>query len=406
MKILYFGTVCDLKAYDRLLGGCRVRPSVAPIVFETALLEGLKENGADVEILSYPMIPAFPAGRLLYFGGQRETLPCGYVCRWLRSVNLPVIKQMTRRLDARRTLKRWLKENTGNGVIVTYSIPPFLVGDILKYAGRYGVKTAAIIPDLLRDMYINEDRRSPVTKLKQLYLAPALRLQGEYDGYIYLTEGMREAVAPGKPYIVMEGMAGASACQASGACGKAPVRAIMYAGMLHEKYGVLNLLDAFEALEEENTELWMFGSGTAVPEIRRRAAQNHRIRYFGTVSRDEILAFERKATLLVNPRDPHEAFTRYSFPSKTIEYMLSGTPLVTTRLEGIPNEYFDYVFDAPGNRAEDLRRSLQAALAYSADELNAFGARAQRFIAENKSACRQAERILDFLKEVTHGTSA
>ncbi len=404
MKILYFGTVCDLDAYNKRLEACSQKPSVAPIVFETALLNGFSQNSAEVEVFSFPMVPGFPDFKELCFGGNTEELSCGYKCRWLKTVNIPVLKQLTRRLDAIRSLKRWLSRNHTDGVIFTYSIPPFLVGSILKYAKRYNVKVFAIIPDLLRDMYINENAKSPLTYLKNKYLSPALKLQGEYDGYIYLTDEMSKVVAPGKPYIVMEGIADTSLTIPVSMDEKSNITSIMYAGMLHEKYGIINLLDAFERLECDNAELWLFGDGTAVAEIISRSEKNPRIKYFGSVSRDKILDFERKATLLVNPRSPEDEFTKYSFPSKTVEYMLSGTPLVTTRLKGIPDDYNNFVFMCDSNTPEDLSRCISDALAHNRDELIEFGKQAQKFIIEEKNSTKQAAKILDFLTEVNYGS--
>lgn len=403
MKILYFGTVCELKTYEQRLNGCNSKPSVAPIVFEISLLDGFSKNGADIEIHSFPMIPTFPNSKLLHFGRLVEKLSCGYTCHWLNTINLPVLKQLSRKFDARKIMKRWLKEHRQDGMILTYSIPPFLVKDILKYAKKYGVKTVAIVTDLLRDMYINE-QKPLIKKIKNLYLSPALHLQGDYDGYVYLTEAMCKVVAPQKPYVVMEGIADTSNIIPPDEREKSSPRAIMYAGMLYEKYGIINLLDSFELIKDRDVQLWLFGDGTAVPEIKRRAVTDNRIKYFGMVSHDKILEYERKAILLVNPRDADEDFTEYSFPSKTIEYMLSGTPVVTTRLKGIPQEYFDYVFPAESNRVSDLIKSLSNALTYSKADMNAFGVRAQRFIINNKNSVSQSARILAFLEEVQNET--
>ena len=185
MNILYFGTICDIEKYNKLIKKSRQKPSVASIVFETALLEGFKKNNVDMEIHSFPMIPAFPHSNILYFGDTIDHLKCGYKCRWLSTINIPVLKQISRCLDARKILKKWVKENREDGVIITYSIPPFLVNEILKYKRKYNIKAIAIVPDLLRDMYINENSESLITKLKQMYIKPALKLQGRYDGYVY-----------------------------------------------------------------------------------------------------------------------------------------------------------------------------------------------------------------------------
>ena len=172
--------------------------------------------------------------------------------------------------------------------------------------------------------------------------------------------------------------------------------------MLHEKYGIGNLMDAFEKLNLPDTQLWLFGDGTAVAQIKERETVNPAIRYFGSVSREEILAYERQATLLVNPRDPNEEFTKYSFPSKTIEYMPSGTPLLTTKLKGIPAEYFDHVFTAEDNSVEALSAAMETALGCSGEELLAIGMAAQNFIRTQKNATQQSKRILTFLEGLNY----
>jgi len=199
---------------------------------------------------------------------------------------------------------------------------------------------------------------------------------------------------------VMEGIADISAVSQEPCEEKAEPRAIMYAGMLYEKYGIFHLIDAFEQIDAENTELWLFGDGPAADEIKRRAAVNERIRFFGKVSRDEILKRERQATLLVNPRSVKEEFTKYSFPSKTIEYMLSATPVLTTKLQGIPEEYFQYVFTVEDNDVHFLTEAMNRILAQSGEALGQFGARAQEYIINEKNAKMQAKRILDFINGV------
>ena len=400
LKILYLGTVCDFEKYENMLLGCKAKPSVATVVFESAVIKGFAENQAEVEILSYPMIPIFPKSRLLHWGGDTKKIS-GYNCKLLRTVNLPMVKQLTRRISACRAIKKWVKRNAGEGVILTYSVPPFLVKDILRYSKKYDIKTVAIIPDLLKNMYINHRSSFLINTVKKMYLGKALKFQSEYDGYVYLTESMREEVSDSKPYIVMEGILEVTdAIKPKESCDARP-RAIMYAGRIHKKYGVLNLVEAFEKIEDKNIELWLFGEGSAVDEILYRAEKDSRIKYFGRVTREAVLSYERSATLLVNPRSTKESFTKYSFPSKTIEYMASGTPLLTTKLEGIPNEYFDYVFSTEDNAVDQIKDALMGVLSLSDEELNYKGKLAQQFVINNKCAKSQVGRILDFLEKLS-----
>ncbi|MBQ8783602.1 MAG: glycosyltransferase [Clostridia bacterium] len=401
MKLLYFGTVCDLNNYENILSESDEKSSVATIVFESSLLSGLKRNCIDVDIFSFPMIPTFPHSKLLWWGNRKENLDCGYKCTWLKTINVPIFKQLSRRLDGRRILKKWMKENNGQEcAVLSYSMPPFLTRDIIKFSKKYGVKCFAVVTDLLRDMYINSLDNKVVSKLKNYYLSRAIRWQGEFDGYIYLTEEMKEVVNPVKPFIVMEGIADVSDTFATHKTDKAYPSAIMYAGMLEEKFGIFNLIDAFESAKLKDTELWLFGSGNAVGEILSREKNNQKIRFFGHKSRDEVLMYEKAATLLVNPRNVNDEFTKYSFPSKTIEYMLSGTPMLTTKLKGIPHEYYDYLFICENNDALSLKQGLEQAMSASSEERLAMGARARKFIIEEKNSTKQTNRIVQFITEV------
>jgi len=401
MKILFLGTVCDLKGYEALIAHCKTKTTVATVVFETALLQGLRENGAEVDILSYPMIPAFPNSKYLYWGNKKEKLDMGYTATWLKTVNVPYLKQWSRCADARRKLRKWIRENQNEErVVLTYNVAPFLASMLLRECRRTNTKCCPIIPDLPRDMYVSYQQDTLQQRLKNRYLRQALQVQGEFDGYVYLTEAMKDVINPDKPYIVMEGVAEDSGVQAPKLEEKAQPRAVMYAGRLHGQYGLLNLLDAFEAANPENAELWLFGDGNAVETIEKRAEKNPSIRYFGRKTRDEILEFERKATLLVNVRSVDEEFVKYSFPSKTIEYMLSGTPLLTTELPGIPKEYFDHVFHVENNTVECLAKGIRNALSNTQEQLWEFGSEARNFIKNEKNGKVQSGRILRFLEEL------
>ena len=399
MKLLYFGTVCDPQPYEQLLQQCSEKPSTAPLIFETALLSGFAQNGLQVDILSYPVIPPYPKSGWIRWGNRKERLACGYCCTWLKTINIPVIKQLTRKLDGRKHLKKWLKENAGEEcAVLTYAMPPFLMQDIIRLCNRSGVKCFAVVTDLLRDMYMNERNHPLVALLKKWYLAGPIRWQGRYDGYVYLTENMAEVINPEKPYMVMEGIADTSLA-AEDEPERSQPEAIMYAGMLEEQYGILKLLDAFEMADLPEAECWLFGSGNAEAQIQARAQRNPRIRFFGRRNRSEILEREKMASLLVNPRSVQDTYTKYSFPSKTIEYMLSGTPLLTTRLPGIPDEYYPYLFLCEDNSPEQLREALEAALGTTEKERKLLGRKARDFIIQNKNANKQTERIIQFLME-------
>ena len=64
--------------------------------------------------------------------------------------------------------------------------------------------------------------------------------------------------------------------------------------------------------------------------------------------------------VLVNPRPNNEEYTKYSFPSKDIEYLSSGKPTVAFLLDGMPKCYQDFLYVVDPNR--DISCAISDAL--------------------------------------------
>ena len=185
MKILYLGTVCNIDNYERIIEKCRIKPTIATIVFESALLEGFYQNNMDVDVISYPMIPNYRHSKILYWGYKKEDLECGYTSHWLKTWNIMFLKQISRRISGKKVIKEWLEKNKNEDCIVmTYGIPPFLAKDVITLSKKYGARNCAIVPDLPRDMYINSSKHFIKSRLRQKYLQSTLAIQGEFDCYV------------------------------------------------------------------------------------------------------------------------------------------------------------------------------------------------------------------------------
>ena len=99
-------------------------------------------------------------------------------------------------------------------------------------------------------------------------------------------------------------------------------------------------------------------------------------------------------------RDPKAEYTKYSFPSKTFEYMASGTPFLTTDLSGIPIEYKGYLFIIKNNSVDEIKVGLERALALSDQEKQKFGEDARTFVLTQKNKYIQSKKFSDFLTDL------
>lgn len=233
-----------------------------------------------------------------------------------------------------------------------------------------------------------------ITYFKSLYLIPSF-----IKVYYILTEQMNELVNPkNKPYVVIEGMVDVKMDSIpNNLRDKYEEKVIIYAGALHEKYGIKLLIEAFIELKDKDARLWLFGDGDLVNEINTFQEKDSRIKYFGVVPNELVVRKQLKATLLVNPRPSIEEFTKYSFPSKNMEYMASGTPVLTTPLQGMPKEYNDYVYLFEDETVDGMVKTLTTILSKDKSELHDKGIRAKEFVLKEKNNVVQAEKILKMI---------
>ena len=113
----------------------------------------------------------------------------------------------------------------------------------------------------------------------------------------------------------------------------------------------------------------------------------------------EVVAIEQRAALLVNPRPTAPDYTKYSFPSKNMEYMISGTPILTTKLPGMPKEYYPHIYTIEEDTSDGVADALKKVFSESFAERMKKGENARRFVLENKSNVMQAKKIIEFLEE-------
>lgn len=201
-----------------------------------------------------------------------------------------------------------------------------------------------------------------------------------------------------KPYIVMEGLADeAMKTKERRKIKKQKPKILLYAGGLHERYGLKTLTEAFTQLDTQEWILEIYGSGPFSRNLEKYAEKDKRIIYKGVVPNEKVVEAELKASLLVNPRPTNEEFVKYSFPSKNMEYMVSGTPLLTTKLPGMPAEYYDHVYLFEKETTEDYKNTLEKVFHLSSEELANKGQKARMFILSQKNNVVQVKRIIDFM---------
>lgn len=170
-------------------------------------------------------------------------------------------------------------------------------------------------------------------------------------------------------------------------------RVIGYLGTLDKRKGVDSLLDAFDHLADEETDISfrIGGTGPLEDEASLIANVHNPITYEGFIPDEELRAFYNSLRLLVLPS------TSEGLPNAALEAMACGTPVLATPVGGLPDIITDgktgflMTSNAPKCVIENIRRGLER------DDLGKIGDRAAALIEDKyryESALTRYERIL------------
>ena len=108
-----------------------------------------------------------------------------------------------------------------------------------------------------------------------------------------------------------------------------------------------------------------------------------------------------EVTAVLEIFESNEEYTKYSFPSKNMEYMSSGTPVLTTKLIGIPDEYFNYTYLIEEENTDGIKNKLIEIFSKSKNELKKVGRKAQLYVLKNKNKRVQGKKIKTLLSNDT-----
>ncbi len=397
MEILYISNTTSQKYFKKLYDMSVAKPGQQVQKFNEMLLRGFAENNS-VYALSAP--PAtYSTSKKLYFSSEIEK-ENGITYDYTSFCSLPIIKQFMVKSAVKRKIKEWAKKTENKErAIVCYALSPTLSAAALSSAKKLGVKCVALVTDIPQLMNVSTQQSGIKSKLYSIYSKSTYEKMTRYDMYILLTDAMSEVVNPlEKPYTVMEGMTDSAMVDVDNSLSdKYSPKVVLYAGALFEKYGVKNLVEGFMKADVADCELWFFGNGEM--EDWLNSLDFDKVKYHGVAPNHEVVAHEIKSTLLVNPRPSTEEFTKYSFPSKNMEYMMSGTPVVACKLPGMPNEYLDYIYITQDESADGFAKILKEILSKDAKKLHEMGKSAKDFVSKEKSNIIQAQKIVGFIKD-------
>lgn len=383
MHILYAVTTCSDRVYKELFSHVKVKPAFQSQKYHRLLIEGLAAN-ARVDVIANAPVNRSNLNKA-FVRLPRET-EGGAVYHYIPAIRNPILKLMA--VAAGTFFKTLFMVRKDTAVIVDClnRTTAFFALSAARIRGCRCVGIITDLPNMLGGSRFSKKMANFVIR--------------HCTDYVLLTEAMNDYIGnKRKPYVILEGHSDISMRDRVPSMEKkSPVRTVFYAGGVSRQYGLADLTEGFLQADLPNTRLEIYGPGDYVKELQAIAETHANVYYGGMLLNSQIVDKEQEAALLVNPRPTHEEFVKYSFPSKTMEYMASGTPVLTTKLPGMPREYYPYVDFIEEESASGIAAALKAVLARSDEELFRKGQSARDFVLEGRNNVVQAKKLLDMLE--------
>ena len=400
-EYLYLSTLIPDEEFNKVLIMDQ-SPQMATHIFNWKVYKGIKSSNLidyNFYVISTRPITEYPRNSSKIVKAKKWETPYDDLHE-LFFINYSVIKTITIFISCSFQCFKWCLfsyNKLKKGVFIdTYQLPYLVCGYLISRI--FKVPLIGLLTDPPNMNYKISWESSFKKQFRRMNGILSIYLIKKFTGVIALTQHLANNYCPGKKHLIIEAIS--EPYDNKNDLLKSKKFVVMYSGSLLKVYGIIELIKAFMKLLYTDIELWIFGKGDAEKEIIDFAKNDYRIRYFGFLENSKILNYQSIATLLINPRPTNLPDSKYSFPSKILEYMQSGTPTLLTRLPGIPDEYGEYVFFTEGYDEYNIAKSINNIYKMDRNELICFGQKAKSFV-QSKNIRNQGNRMAKFIIDIT-----
>jgi glycosyltransferase involved in cell wall biosynthesis len=314
--------------------------------------------------------------------------------------NEKFINRLTCKKAMIQAARKWVKEKYNNEelIVFVYSMRSPVMATACEIKNLIpSAKVYLIVTDLPQFMDLGQSKLKSF--LKKIDWFQIKKMQQKFDGFILYASKMAKFLGiPDDKWLLMEGLYDASESRVPHMSVSKKRKAIMYSGKLDLQYGIGMLLNAFMKTDNPEYELWFTGGGNAEGYIKECAAKDSRIKFYGFLpSRQDVLNKQQEASLLVNMRLSSEPASAYCFPSKLFEYMATGIPVLSFKLEGIPTDYYEHLVVVENETVDSLMSAINSAFEMDNVTRNKLGQKAREFILAEKNLKVQCSRVWKFV---------
>lgn len=404
MKSILLLSLYDPTCEHFLLKDSKIGLQAAASRYQWNLIEGFRLLAKRSTVISSYPIGTYPFYcRKLFYRSYKQDINPLTELYYVGFLNLPIIRDVYRCIQTDKLIKNMLKSSS-SFVLFIYGFELGYIRTVILNKKKYGsrCKTVLIVPDLPGKNGIQRSFFSFHGIWDRLFVKLKFSMLKSIDAYVLLTQPMKEVLNLNntKNICVVEGFSNPQSIDHSSIKNR-DLKVILYTGSLNQNFGIKHMIESFLLINKKEYCLWICGSGDCRNFVKNICTKHKNIRFFGFLEKKMISKLQQRATALINPRKNDGAYTKFSFPSKTIEYLETGKPVIMYKLDGVPDEYDDYLFYVNDNTTFALADKMVEICSLNKNELTRHSIKVQKWLQHNKNCASQVQKILNMVKEVS-----
>lgn len=375
--VLWLGPVVD----ETTMLACSPGVSPAANRWQFGLLNALQKIGSRVVAMGHVPEPLWPRGRFRK-SAEKDRLATGLSGKLLSYWNIPVLRSSSLTISYMSSLRELCEKEGCPAVVISYNDYAWNVA-----AGRYaqerlGIPWVCVVadgPGLGKDFIKHEERIN--SAMGRIFLSWGRYISCKRKPKLHLDGGITR---PNfnlnnhlSPHVVSK-----------------PV--VLFTGAMNRWTGISLLVKGFREVKNKEIELWLCGPGVNT-DVKRALETDPRIKFFGLIDEKRLRDVSTQAAVFINPRPSSIIDNRSNFPSKVLEYLSYGKPVISTWTEGLSPDYKDVLVVLDDENPLDLAKKIEEVIGWDETQLRANAGKIFSFINLKKLWPLQAQNLIRWL---------
>lgn len=354
--------------------------SLAATIYEGKLRDSLIKNYDECLDLLVTQVSWFPKHSRL-FRTKTKKIETGYSVGFN---NLVGLRDFSIYFSLKKNLKKLIKEHQlkNREIDVLFATPFLYYTKLAKYIKKK-LPLAKIVYDVQDGPGLDSPEYKGLAKTLKKYQQKMTikNMENTADGYVLMSQHMTELFDTKKAEIlVIEGIAEENDTNL-------PVvpETITYTGGIYPEYIPYEMLSKSAKILKKQYPSFRYNiAGWGDQSLGQKLREDKNFIYLGPVSKDTSRSLQKRSNILMNLRINIDRY-KYSFPSKTFEYLATGNPIISTNLGCYSQKFKNVLFIINDLTTDSFVALVDKILSMTPEQLNTIRANSLALVEEYSS---------------------